>query len=204
LITESGAADQLALAVTKGKPVVLDPEMEYMYRFRRQPFGHRRTHPTEVVPGLLIDVIMQGIRVPEGVSAKTLVQFKQTHIEELSLLREEVGRLTAELPRDASVEAMRQAVNDQYQTNVLPAMKSLKQSLGALRWEDALNGFIKVSCFSLPSASALLLAHVPGSIALMAGVGVSIVASAFHFVGEKQKICSNNPYSYLLSLERQL
>lgn len=206
LVTESTSADQLAIAVHKGKPLgTTEPELHRRRRMGRhfEAFGPRRSLPTEVAPGLLIDAVVQSIALPERVSAKDLLKFKRDHKEELALFRREINRLAADLPKGASVEALRQAVNDQYNAQVVPAMRSLKQSLQAQSWDAALNGFLKVSFFSAAPTSAAILAGLPGSVALIAGVGVSITASAVLLANQRRKTRAENPYSYLLSLERQ-
>lgn len=181
LVTESSTADQLAIAVHKGKPLGSsdgDPLRRRRFGRHFDAFGPRRSLPREVVPGLLIDLVVQSIELPKDVAAKDVLKFKNDHREELALFRREVSRLTTDIPNDVSVEALRQAVNDQYQAHVLPAMRSLRHSLQAQGWDTALNGFLKVSFFSAAPTSAAILAGLPGSLALLAGVGVSLTASA--------------------------
>ncbi len=206
LVTESSSADQLAIAVHKGKPLgSKEPELFRQRRMGRhfEAFGPRRSLPTEIVPGLLIDTVVQGITLPEHLSVQELLKFKRDHKEELALFRREINRLATDMPKEASLEALRQAVADQYGAQVLPAMRSLKQSLRAQKWDTALNGFLKISFFSAAPTSAAILAGIPNSVALIAGIGVSITASAVLLANQQQRIHTENPYSYLLSLERQ-
>jgi hypothetical protein len=207
LVTDSSTADQLAIAVHKGKQ--LDPNEGDFPRRRRfghhyEAFGPRRELPREVAPGLLIDLVVQGIKLPNDLPVKDLLKFKNDHREELALFRREVSKLTADLPTEASVEALRQAVNDQYEAHVLPAMKSLRHSLQAQGWDTALNGFLKVSFFTAAPTSVAIFTGLPSSVALLAGFGVSLTASAVSFANQRQQTMIGSPYSYLLSLERQL
>ena len=206
LVTESSSADQLAIAVHKGKPLgSTEPELFRQRRMGRhfEAFGPRRSLPTEVVPGLLIDTVVQGIVLPEHLSVQELLKFKLDHKEELALFRREINRLATDMPKEASVEALRQAVADQYDAQVLPAMRSLKQSLRAQKWDAALNGFLKISFFSVASNSAAILAGIPNAFALIAGIGISMTVSAVLFAHQQRRIYTENPYSYLLSLDRQ-
>lgn len=201
LVTESSAADQLAIAVGKGKPLGGTSTKRVGRHF--DAFGPRRSLPTDVAPSLLIDLMVQGISLPEHLSAKEILKFKRDHKEELAIFRKEVSRLTTDLPKDIPVEALRQAVSDQYQANVLPAMRSLRESLSAQNWDAGLNGLLKVSFFSAAPTSAAIFAGIPTSVALLAGAGVSLTATAVMLANQRKRTKLESPYSYLLSMERQ-
>ncbi|MBA0159434.1 MULTISPECIES: hypothetical protein [Pectobacterium] len=198
LITESSAADQLAVSVRKGRPISNSPR-----RIGRHfdAHGPRRTLPQELTQSLLVDLMLQGISLPNNLTVQEILKFKNSHVEELAIFRREVSRLTSNIPHDLPIEALRQAVSDQYQSNVLPAMNSLKQSLKAQCWGDGLNGFLKVSCFTAAPTSAALLAGIPSTIALVAGAGVSLTATAIQSIQQRRKIKTESPYSYLLSID---
>lgn len=201
LVTESSAADNLAIAVRKGKPLGTPGDRRIGRHF--DAFGPRRSLPTDVAPSLLIDLMVQGISLPENLSAKEILKFKEDHKEELYVFRREVAELTTSLPRDVPIEALRQAVLDQYQARVLPAMRSIRESLKAQSWEAGLNGLLKVSFFSAPPTSAAILAGIPSSVALLAGAGVSLTATAVLLANQRRRARIESPYSYLLSMERQ-
>lgn len=206
LITESSTADQLAIAVQKGKPIgsnTVDAPTRRRFGRDFQAYGSRRKLPHEVTPGLLIDLIVQSIELPPNLLVRDLLKFKKDHREELALFRREVSKLSADIPSDISVEALRQAVHDQYEAQVLPAMKSLRHSLQAQGWDAALNGFLKVSFFTAAPTSVAIFAGLPSSLALLAGAGVSLTASAILLANQQRRTTIDNPYSYLLSLERQ-
>lgn len=200
LVTESSAADQLAIAVRKGKPLGTTGDRRVGRQF--DAFGSRRSLPTDVAPSLLIDLMVQGISLPEHLSVGEILKFKKYHAEELAVFRREISRLTADLPKEVPIEALRQAVSDQYQANVLPAMHSLRESLRAQRWEAGLSGLLKVSFFSAAPTSTAILAGIPTSIALVAGVGISLTASAVLLANQRRRTIIDSPYSYLLSMER--
>jgi hypothetical protein len=201
LVTESSAADQLAIAVRKGKPLGTSSNRRIGRHF--DAFGPRRSLPTDVAPSLLIDLMVQGVSLPEHLSVKEILKFKKDHKEELAVFRREVARLTTDLPKDVPIEALRQAVSDQYQASVLPAMRSLRESLRAQSWDAGLNGLLKVSFFSAAPTSAAILAGIPSSVALLAGAGISLTASAVLLASQRRRARIDSPYSYLLSMERQ-
>lgn len=201
LVTESSAADQLAIAVRKGKPLGASSNPRIGRHF--EAFGPRRCLPKDVAPGLLIDLVVQGVSLPEQISVKEIIKFKRDHKDELAVFRREVARLTTDIPKDVPVEALRQAVSDQYQANVLPAMRSLRESLKAQSWDAGFNGLLKVSFFSAAPTSAAILAGIPSSVALLAGAGISLTASAVLLANQRRRVRIESPYSYLLSMERQ-
>lgn len=202
LVTESSGADQLAIAVHKGKPLSEFSEPRRPGR-HYEAAGPRRSLPGEVAPALFIDFVMQSIALPEGIAAGKVLKFKRDHREELAVFRREVSRLTMDIPTNVSVEALRQSVHDQYESEVAPAMRSLRQSLRSQKWDAALNGFLKVSFFSAVPTSTAIVAGIPGPVALLAGAGVSLIASAVLLGNQRQQTMQDNPYSYLLSLERR-
>lgn len=202
LVTESSAADQLAIAVKKGKPLGSTSGDRRIGR-HFDAYGPRRTLPSDVAPSLLIDLMVQGVSLPQHLSVKEILKFKKDHKEELSVFRREVARLTTDLPKNVPLEALRQAVSDQYQVNVLPAMNSLRESLRAQSWDAGLNGLLKVSFFSAAPTSAAIFAGIPSSVALLAGAGISLTASVVLLANQRRRTRIESPYSYLLSMERQ-
>jgi len=201
LVTESSAADQLAIAVRKGKPLGNSTGRRPGRQF--DAHGPRRSLPADLNPSLLIDLMVEGISLPQDISAHELLDFKDYHAEELAVFRVEVARLASDLPEGVPVEALRQAVSDRYKCHVLPAMKSLRTSLKAQKWESGINGLLKVSCITVAPTSAAILAGMPTSIALIAGAGISMTASAVLWANQRRQTIIDNPYSYLLSIERQ-
>lgn len=198
LITESSAADQLAISVRKGKPISNSTRRGGRHF---DAYGPRRTLPQELTQSLLVDLMLQGISLPENLTVQEIIKFKNSHIEELAIFRNEITRLTSGIHHDLPIEALQQAVSDQYQSNVLPAMNSLKQSLKAQCWGDGLNGFLKVSYFTAAPTSVAIFAGIPSSIALVAGAGISLTATAIQSIQQRRKIKAESPYSYLLSID---
>ena len=202
LVTEANSADQLAIAVQKSHPM----GQEFS---RRRPGSHyeatgpRKALPAEVAPGLLIDFIVRTIELPRDLPLKAILKFKRDHREELGAFRREIGRLTKDFSSELSVEALRQSVHDQYEAEVAPAMRSLRQSIQSQRWDTALNGFLKVSFFSAAPTSVAILAGLPTSVALIAGAGASLTASGVLLANQMRQTRMTSPYSYLLSLEQR-
>ncbi|EHT08356.1 DUF6236 family protein [Klebsiella pasteurii] len=201
LVTESSAADQLAIAVRKGNPLEGNSARRVGRHFEAS--GPRRALPPELTQSLLIDLILQGISLPDNLTVHEILMFKNDHKEELSIFRREISRLTSDIPKDVPIEALRQAVANQYQVNVLPALNSLKASLKAQRWDSGINGLLKVSFFAAPSTSVAIYAGMPSAVALLVGAGISLTASVVLSSQQRNKVKIDNPYTYLLSLNNQ-
>jgi hypothetical protein len=200
LITESASADQLAIATRKARPLRMSSERRIGRHF--EAFGPRRSLPADMHQGMLVELMVQGIELPENLSVRKILAFKRDHQEELSVFRREVARLATDIPSELPLEAVRQSVLDQYQAHALPAINSLRRSLRAQRWEAGLNGLLKASFFSAAPASVAMLAGVPGSVALAAGAGLSLMVTGVVLNGQIRRTKTESPYSYLLSLER--
>lgn len=198
LVTESRSADQLAIAVGKGKTHSVLGSDHSNRNWRR------RSIPTETAPGLMYDLAIQSIELPQHVSLKDLLKFRKYHKEELSIFRHEINRLVSKIPEGLSVEALKEVVHNQYNDQMLPAIKSLRKSLRDEGWEGTLNGILKASFFSAAPTAAAVYAGIPTSIALLAGAGVSLTASAISVTNQRNRIRRESPYSYLLSLENEM
>lgn len=196
IVTESNTADQLAMTVRKGKPLTINEHG--FYRARRR----RNIVPMELSIGLLVELVLETIVLPSNLSIKEILNFKKDHAEELALFRREMNHLATLLPTDMPIEALRLQVNDIYISHVRPALKSLKDSIKIRSWDTALQGFIKTSFFSVGPTSLALYAGMPSSVALLAGAGVSLISSGVQVFHKRQELLSNNPYSYLLSLNK--
>lgn len=196
IVTESNVADQLAITIRKGRPIVTNDNA--FYRPRRR----RNLVPMELSKGMLVELVLENIVLPANISVKEILKFKKEHAEELALFRQEINKLVSTLPVDMPLEALRLQVSDIYISNVKPALKSLKDSLALRSWDTALQGFLKTSFFAVGPTSAAVYAGMPSSVALLAGTGVSLISSGVQVFHKRQELMNNNPYSYLLSLNK--
>jgi hypothetical protein len=205
LVTDLSAADHLAVSVQRDKRSRTDHRLGRPNRHRRahEHLGLRTAFPIEAGPGLLVDLVLQGIKLPPDIDIRQIIKFKSDHADELSVFRREMTRLASEIPAGLPVEALRQKVHDQYVGQILPALNSLRKSLQAQRWDSALNGLLKVSFFSVGSGSAAVLAGIPGPVALIAGAGISAAATAVMLRNQQQQAKRNSPYAYLLALNKR-
>lgn len=204
VVTDERTADQLVCSVWRGRPLSEhDVGLGPQWLGELDTYRPRRALPKEIAAGMLVDLVFQSIMLPKHVPVRMLIAFRRDHFEELAVFRREIAKLTSELPGDLSVEALRQAVHDQYEANVRPALASLRRSLSAQGWDAGLGGLVKVSALSAGPASALVVAGVSAPVALLAAAGISLTASAVMLANERRKIRNQNPYAYLMSIQQQ-
>lgn len=164
---------------------------------------HLSNTRNQFAQGILLDISFEGITISDEVSIDDILKFKRQHQDELGLFRQNIERLTQNIPVNATIEQIRQQVKDIYVNQFLPEYNNLKRSLEEEGIRTIVNNFIKISFFSTSATSlpaALLGMPIPS--ALLAGAGISIISTLFSYNLAKQNILRNNPYSYLLSINK--
>lgn len=174
-----------------------------IYSERDEPWRHRyiRNRGSQLAQGILMDLTFNGISISEDVSIADILNFKRQHQDELGLFRTNIENLTRNIPVDASIEQIRQQVNDIYVNQFLPGYNNLKKSLDGAGIKSFVNNLIKISFFSTGATAvpaALLGMSIPS--ALLAGAGVSIISSLVSYNIDRQATLRDNPYSYLLAM----
>lgn len=197
IVTGSSIAERLAMAVEKGKPQGLRYDEDH-----HRPRRRRNSIPTDVASGMLIDLVIETITLPPTLTAREIADFKDDHSEELGVFRKEVAKLVSGVPENPSIEALRQHISDIYASEIKPAVRSLKESIRLRTWASGLQGLLKASCFTVPQTALAMYAGIPSSVALLAGTGISVVASGVQIYQNRREARNASPYSYLLSLQR--
>lgn len=151
--------------------------------------------------GLLTNLIIKGIKVSSETSLEDVINFKKRHRDELGLFRTNIAKLTKDISKDISFEALKQQVEDIYNDEFLPSYNNFKKALdgSGIKWVS--DNFMKVSVIST-SATALPMALLGLALpqALLAGAGVSIISSLISYNEDKKEKLRTNPYSYLLAV----
>lgn len=155
--------------------------------------------------GMLINLIIEGIKIKSSSSLEDIVKFKQRYSDELGLFRTNIANLTQSVSREKRIEAVRQEIEDIYKDEFLPAYNNLKKALNGsgIKWVS--DNIMKVSVIST-GATALPMALLGLALpqALIAGAGVSLITSLVSYNEEKKEKLRTNPYSYLLKVNRQI
>lgn len=199
LLTDNALSSNLSDKARLDNQIAIKGRDYNYYEERRQ---EKYIH---LAQGLLTNLIIEGIKIKRTSSLVDIVEFKKQHKDELGLFRTNMAKLTQNVSRDLPFEAMRQQVEDIYSNEFLPAYNNFKKALkgSGIKW--AADNFMKVTFFSTTATAlpmtllGLALPH-----ALLAGVGVSLVTSAISYNEDKKEKLRNNPYSYLLAVDRQI
>lgn len=174
-----------------------------IYSERDEPWRNRgiRNRGSQLAQGILMDLSFNGVTISDEVSIDDILKFKRQHQDELGLFRTNIENLTRNIPVDATIEQIRQQVNDIYVNQFLPGYNDLKKSLSGAGIKWLANNFMKISFFATGGTAiptALLGLSIPS--ALLAGAVASVISSVVLYNSEKQDILRHNPYSYLLAM----
>lgn len=208
LLTSLPAADRLAMTAR------LDAQLNGlipggMNGLKRRPreyeaFGPRRRMPRYLAPGMLANLALERVGIAPDTPVDRLIDFRERHRDELALFRTKVEQLAASVEADLPVEALRQRIADLHAREVVPAISSLKAALKGRRIKWLSDGLLKVAFLSAGSTTMLVVAGLAVPTALLAGAGISLIATGTMYNVDKQESLRANPYAYLLSVEREL
>ena len=197
LLTSSFAADRLANSVRSGTRS-WSAAMQGLTRSRLRSPASR-----ELIEGIVVDLVLGGFSIGPDVPLKKVLAFRRRHSDELGRLRTKIGELAASVPVDASPAAIRQRAQDLAANEVAPALADLRAALKGSRIKTLTEGLLKVSFLSAAPTSALVLAGLTAPTALAVGAGISLTATAALFAVEKERTLRENPFAYLLAVERE-
>ncbi len=207
MLTSLPAADRLAVTAR------LDAQLNGLVPLNTRPwrhwreyeaFGRRRPMPRHLAPGMLAHLSIERIAVAADTSIDVLIDFRERHQDELALFRTKVKELAATVNTDQPVEALRQRITDLHNNEVAPAIANLKQALDGRRIRWLCDGLLKIAFLSAGSSAMLVAAGLAVPTALLAGAGLSLVATGTMYNVDKQESLRANPYAYLLSVQREL
>jgi len=207
LLTPLPAADRLAIAARLDAqlnglvPAGSDGSRHWQ---EHEAFGPPRRVPMTLARGMLAHLAIERMAVAVDTPLDQLLDFRERHRDELALFRTKVEQLVAGIDTDQPIEAMRQRIADLHDNEVAPAITNLKRALAGrgIRWFG--DGLHKIACLSAASSSMLVVAGLSVPTALLAGAGVSAIVSATMYNVDKHESLRANPYTYLLSVGREL
>lgn len=166
----------------------------------QQPF---RAEPQHLVDGVLAELAIESIYIPNSVPIDKLLKFRADHTDELAAFRGALQDITHSVLGCAEVDdirALRQKVKVAYTDKVKPEIKGLKSQLKGAKVNYVLSDF---TISGMASVLGATLASDLSTTALLAGAGVSIGIRSLMYMQERRNI-RTNPYSYVLSMESKL
>lgn len=159
----------------------------------------------QLAQGLLLDFIIKGISISSDTAFADIIFFKEHHQDELGRFRTQLAKLTQSVSIDKPIKIIRQEINDLYNNEFMPAYNDFIAALADSRIKYITENFLKVSALSTSATSVpIALLGLPMEQALLASMGVSVIASAVSYSINKKRFLRENPYSYLLSINRDL
>jgi hypothetical protein len=154
--------------------------------------------------GILLDLIVKGFNISPDTSLADVITFKKHNSDELGNFRTQLAKLTQGISSCQSMKQAQEEINNIYCNEFKPAYNNFKKAINGAGIKCFFDNFVKMSLFSVPSSSLLSqYASLDVPQALLAGVGVSLIASTVNYRLDKAKTLRENPYSYLLLTEKE-
>lgn len=208
LLTSLAAADRLAVTarfdaqLNRVIPWGMHPRSWHWREY--EAFGPRHRMPRHLAPGMLANLAIERIGIDPETPIDRLIEFREKHRDELSQFRAKVEQLASSVEADLSVEALRERILVLYTDEVAPAIANLKAALNGRRIKWLGEGLLKVAFLSAGTSSMLVASGLAVPTALLAGAGVSLIATGTMYNVDRRESLRENPFAYLLSVEREL
>jgi hypothetical protein len=194
LLTDMASNDRLANAVRRDSNL----------RSVKSVYYRRGGVERNLAQGTLADLILEKLEIDPNTPVEKIIDFRTENKSAIGKFRNQLGKLTEEITKlDMSSRNLRQDVEDIYLNSVVPSIDDLKESLKFNNIIFTSDGLFKVASISVgPTsfASAVLGLAVPQAIIAMAGL--SLVTTLVNYNVERENILRNNPYTYVLALEK--
>lgn len=208
LLTPLAAADRLAVSARFDAKLsgVIPWGLHRRWRHSAQyeAFGPRRNMPRHLAPGMLASLAIERIAVAPDTPIGRLLEFREKHSDELAQFRMKVEQLASSIETDLAAEALRRRVSEIYSQEVVPAIGNLKAALKGRRIKWLADGLLKVGFLSAGTSAMLVVANLDVPMALLAGAGISLIATGAMYNVDKRESLRANPFAYLLSVEHKL
>lgn len=167
-------------------------------------FRSRRPRDHQLEQGILLNFIISGLSISPDTALTDIISFKNHHRDELGRFRTQLAKLTQNLDGNKPIDVMKQEISDLYSNEFMPAFNDFKEALASSRIKWFTETFLKVSLLSASATGVpMALLGMPVEQAIFAGMGVSVIASAVSYSIDKKHFLRENPYSYLLSINRE-
>jgi hypothetical protein len=154
---------------------------------------------------LLMQFTFQGLSVARDAPVRDVVQFRRDNQAGLDRLRAAVGDLVSVLNDEyESYEAFEQSVRDIYANHVRPKINDLRKLRSRALRESARDLWKAVACATSPSLLSLAPLSVAPPVGIALGAGAALSVMAVSCQARLQTLRENEPFSVVLSAEREL
>jgi len=202
LLSHELIADRLAIATR------LDAEMSGTIATMRRrwneyaAFGERRMAPEYLAQGMLVNMILEKVKIDPETPVDKILGFRETHSDELGKFRMEIDSLTQVVKEEMPMQAMHQKLADICLNKIVPTTESLKRGLTGTGIKWATENFLKVALLSTTATSVMTTLGLSVPQALFVGAGISLASSGVLYNLERKKSLDDNPYAYMLSVNK--
>ncbi len=190
-------------AASRGRALVTDLPAHEPFA-ARSARGDNHIARGRLAEGLLADFTLEAVAPRANTSMKKIVAFRERHSDELGRFRAAIHALAA--PAQAmSLEALQRHASTVYSDQVRPAIADLEGRFRDCRISFGLNT-VRASAFMSVSPTVLgagLAAVGLGRVALVAGLGLSVVLGRANYRIQQREILRGSPYSYVLAAKRE-
>lgn len=169
-------------------------DTEQMYRWRDDNYQTNR-----YIQGLTAILSIEAVNISPDVSVNKLIKYKSRYKDELKRYRSNLKRIV-HVSDEISLEEMYHTAKSIYQDEIAPSLSDIKKSLTGLRIKWFADGALKLIMLSVGSVSLMPALGTPMPIALLAGLGVSLVTNRIQYHYEREQMIKSVPYSYLIRL----
>ena len=179
----------------------------YGYESHRMLRRHRnfcRGRERHFEQGIMLDLIINGLRISPEVPLADIIEFKERHKDELRAFRVQLNKLVQGVPQNQSLQAVQQTIRDMYDNEFLREYNQLIKALKTSKIKWFADSLVKISAITASATGIPMILGATVPQALFAGAGVSLLASVVSYNVDKRQQLSDNPYSYLLAMEREL
>ena len=154
--------------------------------------------------GVMVGLVMRGLRVDASVPVKKLLDFRQSRKDQYLDFAGKISELSEKLSDTEGVEGQELFVKAQrvYERDIEPSLRALKRELSNQSISTAWAGAYRAITISVPSAGALAYFTGLTGPALL-GAGAALAAADIGVRGylAGQKTRAGNPFSYLHDIE---
>jgi hypothetical protein len=173
---------------------------------------HERHHlfapDTEAIAdGLLAQIILKKVCIKSDIRIDKIIKFREKHQNSLSAFRgalQEFVQVLYASNHYETLEALTERLNSLYINNISPQIDNLRSELESNKISSIMGDFSIAGMASIVGVgSGAVSFPFLGNYSILAGAGISILATRYMYSKRKQRIM-RDPLSYVLSIENEL
>lgn len=204
LVSNNYINNQLVNSVRCDDYTDINPYNKFKYsRYMDEESCMRPINSSTVNQGLLTNYVIDNLNISDLTPLKDIVDFRRCHKDELAYFRTTLSKLVEPITDVPSYEALQQRIKTIYNDEFLPAYNALKGSLRSSKIQWFFDNISKLCIFSVSTTALPMVLGLEAPQALLLGGGISVVSSVVAYNIQKQKSLRENPYTYLLNINKE-